>query len=72
MQNVSQIIKRHNKRVTKTNERSTASFNCRDKNNCPINGSCRLKMLYVPPPQSSSGSVVNFEQVNTSWVHGQF
>ena len=43
MGNVSQIIKKHNKRVTKINERSIAPCNCRDKNNCPMNGNCRVE-----------------------------
>ena len=42
-ENVSQIIKIHNKRVTKINERSIAPCNCRDKNNCPMNGNCRVE-----------------------------
>ena len=43
MENVSQIIKKHNKRVTKINERSIAPCSCRDKNNCPTNGNCRVE-----------------------------
>ena len=37
IEKVSQIIERHNKRVTKKSERSIVTCNCRDKNNCPIN-----------------------------------
>ena len=40
MENVSQIIKRHNKRVTIANERPIAPYNCSDKNSCPMNGNC--------------------------------
>ena len=43
MENVRQIIKKHIKRVAKINERSIAPCNCRDKNNCPINGNCRVE-----------------------------
>ena len=43
MENISQIIKRHNKRVTKTNGRSIAPCNWRDKNNCPMNGNFRIE-----------------------------
>ena len=43
MENVSQIIKKHNKRVTKINERPITPCNCRDKNNCPMNGNCRVE-----------------------------
>ena len=46
MENVSKTIKRHNKRVTKINERFVAPRNYRD--NCPMNGSCRVqKVVYV-------------------------
>ena len=45
MENVSQIIKKHNKRVTKTNERSIAPCNYRDKNNYPMNGNCRIENI---------------------------
>ena len=31
MENVNQITKRHNKQVTKTNEKSIAPCNCRDR-----------------------------------------
>ena len=41
MENVSQIIKKHNKRVTKTNERSIAPCNC----NCLMNGNCRVENI---------------------------
>ena len=40
---VNHIIKRHNKRATKTNARSITPWNCRDKNNCSVNGNCRVE-----------------------------
>ena len=43
MDNVSQIIKKYNDRVTKINERSVAPFYYTDKNNCPMNGNCRVE-----------------------------
>ena len=43
MENVSEIIKRHNKRVIKTNKRPITQCNCRDKSECTINGDCRVK-----------------------------
>ena len=43
MKNVSKVIKRYNKPVTKTSERSIAPCNCRDKSNCPMNGNCRVE-----------------------------
>ena len=50
MKNVSQIIKKYDKRVTKTIERSVAPCNCRDKNSCPMNGNCRVQNA-LPLPQ---------------------
>ena len=47
MENVNQIIKMHNKRVTKTNERSIPPCNFRDKNNCSVTGNCWVeKVVY--------------------------
>ena len=47
MENISQIIKSHNEQVTKTNKRSIAPCNCRDKNNFPTNGKCKVEdVLY--------------------------
>ena len=43
MENVSQIIKKYNKQATKANERFTAPCNCRNKDNCPMNGNCRVE-----------------------------
>ena len=42
-ENVSQIIKGHYERVTKTNERSITPCNCSDKNNCLMNGNCMVE-----------------------------
>ena len=42
IENVNQISKRHNKRVTKTNERSIPPCNFRDKNSCLMDGNCRV------------------------------
>ena len=44
IENVDQIIKKYDKLVTKTNGRSIAPSNCRDKSNCPMNGIAGLKM----------------------------
>ena len=43
MESIRQIIKRHNKRVNKKNERPIALCNCRDKSKCPMNGNCRVE-----------------------------
>ena len=45
MENVSQIIKKHNKRVNKTNERSIAPWNWKYKNSFPLNGDCRVENI---------------------------
>ena len=43
IENVSQMIKRDNKRVTKTRKRQIESCNYRQKNDFPLNGNCRVK-----------------------------
>ena len=43
MENVSQIINWHNKRVTKTNTRPISTCSCRERNNCPMDGNCRVE-----------------------------
>ena len=37
MENVRQIIKKHNKYVSREKPKSTPSCNCRKKDGCPIN-----------------------------------
>ena len=41
--NVSQIIKQHNKNVAFKKEKQTNSCNCRNKNECPLNGNCKVQ-----------------------------
>ena len=43
MENISQIIKKRNKRISKTNGRPVAGCNCRDKSKCPMNGNCKVE-----------------------------
>ena len=40
-QNISQIIKGHNKKVTKIKRHNQLDCNCRTKTECPLNGDCR-------------------------------
>ena len=42
MENISQIIKRYKKEVTKAKGRPITPCNYRDKNKCPINENCYL------------------------------
>ena len=40
-ENMAQIIKKHNKKITNTTDKSTnPASNCRIKTNCPLNGNC--------------------------------
>ena len=43
MNNVSQIIKQHNKNVSNKNEKQTNPCNCRNQNECPLNGNCKIQ-----------------------------
>ena len=40
-QNISQIIKGHNKKVKKIKRHNQLDCNCRTKTECPLNGDCR-------------------------------
>ena len=40
-QNISQIIKRHNKKVTQVKRHHQLECDCRIKTKCPLNGDCR-------------------------------
>ena len=43
MNNVSQIIKQHNRNVSNKKEKQTNPCNCRNKNECPLNGNCKVQ-----------------------------
>ena len=40
-QNMTQIINSHNKKVKQTKKEESLSCNCRQKNDCPMDGKCR-------------------------------
>ena len=41
--NFQQIIKRHNKKLSSQKERRTTDCNCRRKQECPMQGRCRVE-----------------------------
>lgn len=41
--NMGRIIKSHNKKITTTQKSENLDCNCRQKQNCPLNGKCRQK-----------------------------
>ena len=43
MNNGSQIIKQHNKNVSNKKEKQTNSCNCRNRNDSPLNGNCKIQ-----------------------------
>ena len=43
--NVSQIIKQHNRNVSNKKEKKTNPCNCRNKNGCPLNGNCKVQSV---------------------------
>ena len=45
MNNVSQIIKQHNRNVSNKKEKQTNPCNCRNKNECPLNGNCKVQSV---------------------------
>ena len=47
MNNISQIIKQHNRNVSNKKEKQTDPCNCRNKNECPLNRNCKVqKFIY--------------------------
>ena len=44
-QNMSQIIKGHNKRIIQKETQETLECNCRVKTECPLNGDCRKESV---------------------------
>ena len=42
MNNISQIIKQHKKHVCTKKETKAPVCNCRNKNECPLNGNCKV------------------------------
>ena len=68
MENISQIMKGHNKQITKTNEGSVAPCNCRDKSKCPVNGNCRVEnVVYKCVPSTTK---ISKEDIYTGVVEG--
>ena len=45
MNNVSQIIKLHNRNVSNKKEKQTNPCNCRNKIECPLNGNCKVQSV---------------------------
>ena len=43
MNNVCQIIKQHNKNGSNKKEKQANSCNCRNKDECPLNGNCKVQ-----------------------------
>ena len=44
-QNIGSIINSHNKKVAVNQPQHTPDCNCREKNNCPLQGNCRVKSV---------------------------
>ena len=68
MENISQIIKRHNKRISQTNGRPVARCNCRDKSKCPMNGNCKVEN--VVSICIASTTKISMEHVKISVAEG--
>ena len=44
--NVSQIIKLHNRKVSINKEKQTNPYYCRNKNECPLNKNCKVQNVF--------------------------
>ena len=58
-ENMAQIIKKHNKKITSTIDKSiTPACNCRIKTKCPLNGNClQLRVIYQATAKSKDNLV---------------
>ena len=43
MENVAQIIRKNNQGISSHKEKPTPSCNCKNKNQCPMNGKCQVQ-----------------------------
>ena len=41
------IINSHNKKILEAENKTKITCNCRNKTNCPFNGECLLKSVYI-------------------------
>ena len=59
MQNIKSIINNHNMKVLNNTPEIEESCNCRNKNNCPLDGKCLTLNIYEAPITSNQ---LNYKQ----------
>ena len=70
MENVRQIIKKHNNYVSRKKPKSTQSCNGKKKDNCPMNGNCLTKSViykYTISPTTTTKQRAYLEFAEGDW-----
>ena len=67
-QNMSQIIKGHNKKIVQKDIQETLDCNCRVRTDCPLNGDCRKENVIYKCTATSCDS----KKVNFGFIEGEF
>ena len=64
-----QLIKKHSNFIQNKKNNTTLSCNCRDKNECPLNGNCRTENVVY---ESTSLTKTNVKKVYLGVSEGEF
>ena len=67
-QNMSQIIKGHNKKIVQKETQETLECNCRVKTDCPLNGDCRKESVIY----KCTATTCNSKKVYLGLTEGEF
>ena len=70
MNNVSQIIKQHNRNASNKKEKQTNPCNCRNKNECPLNGDYKVQnVIYKCTATQTFKQCVHLRIAEGNWKH---
>ena len=69
MNNVQQLIKKNNNFIQNKKNKTTLSYNCRDKNGCPLNVNCRTENVIY---KCTSLTKNNVKKVYLGVTEGEF
>ena len=65
-ENLSNVIKTHNKKVTNETITSRDQFNCKNRNECPLDGNCQRSDIY----KCISSTTVNLDKIYLGTAEG--
>ena len=67
-QNMSQIIKRHNKKIVQKETQETLDLHCRVKTDCPVNDDCRKESVTY----KCTATTCDLKKVYIGLIEGEF